>query len=193
MSHSKRCRTEWGRTVEAAHWLGHRYLIVPWLPETERRTLDQYRRLAAELSELGARARETGLRLGYHNHDFEFVALEGSRPFDLLLRDTDPATVTFEMDLFWVVNGGGDPIDYFSRFPGRFELVHVKDRGPGGEMADVGRGAINFARIFSHPDAAAIQHFFVEHDSPAAPFSSIRFSFETLKRLRNRPLSSEFR
>ena len=120
-------RTRMPAVVEAAHVIDHDYIVVPYLPEEERRTMPQYERLADELNTLGRRARDADLRLAYHNHDFEFTRMDGRLPYDLLLERTDPQLVSFEMDLYWITKAGHDPLAYFDRFPGRFRMVHVKD------------------------------------------------------------------
>jgi sugar phosphate isomerase/epimerase len=86
--------------------------------------------------------------------------------------------------LFWTINAGQDPVTYFQRYPGRFPLVHVKDRKKNGEMTDVGSGAIDWKRIFSGSDKAGIQHYIVEHDEPKSPFASIKASYSYLASLR---------
>jgi sugar phosphate isomerase/epimerase len=171
--------------LEAAAVVGHDYLVVPWLPVEERDSLDRYRRLAAEFNEVGERTRAAGIKLAYHNHDYVFETFGGQVPgYDVLIQETDPELVAMEMDLFWTVHGGADPIDYFERYPGRFHLVHVKDRTAGGEMVDVGAGDIDFARIFAHAELAGIRHAFVEHDNPADSLASIRASYQHLAGLR---------
>lgn len=173
---------EWPRTIEAATTLGHRYLVVPWIPAEARRSLDDYRRLAERLEIAGERAREAGLQLAYHNHDFEFERLEGTIPYDILT-DTNPDLVQLQLDLYWVIRAGGDPVAYFRRHPGRFPSVHVKDMAPDGAMVDVGAGVIDWPAIFDHADTAGIRHYFVEHDQPADPVASIRGSFDHLRGL----------
>jgi len=176
-------RGAWEQTLEAATVIGHRALIVPWLPEEERRGLDDYRTLADQLNRAGEKARSAGFRFGYHNHDFEFATIEGRVPYDLLLESTDPEFVSFEMDLFWITKGGYRPLDYFARYPGRFGFVHVKDMTADGTMVDVGSGTIDFAAIFAKRKNAGIGHYFVEHDEPGDPFKSIRNSYEYLRGL----------
>ena len=90
------------------------------------------------------------------------------------------------MDLYWITLAGGDPLFYFQQYPGRFPMVHVKDlkKGDQPQMVDVGAGDINFKAIFARREQAGIQHYFVEHDSPGAPFDSITRSFGYLKRMR---------
>lgn len=174
---------EWEQTLEAAHVIGIETLVVPWIPEPERTTLDGYRRVAERLNRAGESARAAGLAFGYHNHDFEFQQMEGRVPLDVLIESTDPNLVTFELDLFWTTNGGHDPIDYFERFPGRFALVHVKDRTANGTMVEVGQGAIDFGAIFARHAQAGIRHYFVEHDEPDDPFASIEASYRHLRAL----------
>jgi sugar phosphate isomerase/epimerase len=172
----------WEQTLEAASVIGHHTLIVPWIAE-ERRTLDGYRAAAELFNSAGEAARAAGRQLGYHNHDFEFERIDGRVPFDVLLEATDPDLVVYEMDLFWVTNGGHDPIDYIARYPGRFALVHVKDRSADGAMVDVGQGTIDFAEIFARRTQAGIRHYFVEHDRPGDPFASIQTSYDFLRAL----------
>lgn len=171
--------------LEAAAELGHRYLVVAWIDERERATLDGWRRVAEELNRIGERCRAAGVQFAYHNHDFEFVPIEGQVPYDLLLAETDPELVRLEIDLYWMTRGGHDPVDYLARHPGRVPLVHVKDSAgpPAHDMVDVGRGVIDFRRIFERSEPAGIRHFFVEHDHPADPLATIRASYRYLSRL----------
>jgi sugar phosphate isomerase/epimerase len=173
-------------SIDAAHTIGHRYLLLAWTPPEERRTLEQYRRLADLLNEAGARTLREGIQFAYHNHDFEFTPLEGQIPYDLLLERTDPRAVKLEMDLYWTVKGGANPVDYFERHPGRFHLLHVKDMDatPRRFFADVGKGVIDFKSIFAQSKKAGVRHYFVENDEPAgSPFESLRVSFEYLRKL----------
>jgi sugar phosphate isomerase/epimerase len=173
------------RVFAAAAEIGQRYVVVPSLGRGQRDSLDALQRTAAALNEAGRAAASAGVRVGFHNHDVEFREVEGVRPFDVLLRETDPNLVWFEMDLFWITRGGGDPFTYFERWPGRFPLVHVKDMDntPQRGMVEVGKGTIDFAAIFARAEQAGIQHYFVEHDNPADPIASIRASYAHLKTL----------
>jgi sugar phosphate isomerase/epimerase len=179
-------RREADRTIAASTEVGHRYLVVPWIDPSERRSLDDYRRIAEELNRIGEKVRTAGMQLGYHNHDFELATVEGSVPLDVLIERTDPALVVLELDLYWVTKGGADPLTYFSRHPGRVHLVHVKDSAgpPEHRMVDVGKGTIDFAHIFARREQAGIRHAFVEHDDPADPLATLRVSYEYLARLR---------
>lgn len=175
-------RQNWAQTLDVAATVGHRYLVVPWIP-AEDRTLSGYQAVADLFNRAGRAAREAGVHFAYHNHDFEFATVGGRVAYDVLLAETDPAVVEFEMDLFWVTKGGADPLAYFERFPGRFPLVHVKDMDAAGQMVDVGQGAIDFKRIFAARQQAGIRHYFVEHDNPPSPLESIRHSYQYLKTL----------
>jgi sugar phosphate isomerase/epimerase len=138
------------------------------------------------LNRAGEAAARAGIHFAYHNHDFEFIALDGRLPYDVLLQATAPRHVTFELDLYWITRGGQDPLAYFARWPGRFRLVHVKDSDgpPDHRMADVGSGTIDWGRIFAHGKQAGIEHFFVERDDAPEPLASIAASYAYLHKLR---------
>lgn len=151
--------------ADVAATLGNRWLVVAWIPPG-RRTLDDYRRFADDFNRIGESLRAAGLRFAYHNHDFELARTGDIVPLELLIERTDPALVDFELDLYWVMKGGGDPLEYFARFPGRFPLIHAKDIDDGGEMVDVGRGVIDWERVIAAERTAGIRHWYVEHDNP---------------------------
>lgn len=173
-------------TLEAATALGARFVVLPWLDATDRRTLDQYRAVADVLNRAGEAARGAGIGMAYHNHDFELAPIDGVRPLDVLLERTQRDLVSFELDLYWAVKAGADPLAYFARWPGRFTMVHVKDSAgaPQHEMVEVGRGTIDFARLFARREEAGIRHFFVEHDNPRDPMASIATSYQAVRGLR---------
>lgn len=174
------------RTLEDARTIGHRYLVVAWLAEDDRRDLDGYRRVAERLDRAAEAARAAACAFAYHNHDFEFTRMEGRVPYDVLLEETDPRNVRLELDLYWITKGGQDPLAYFERWPGRFPLVHVKDSAgpPEHRMADVGAGTIDWAKIFAQRAKAGIEHFFVERDDPPDPMASVAASYAYLRELR---------
>ena len=173
----------WPEALEAAAAVGHEYVVVPWIPESMRASLDDWRRTAERLTQAAAEARAMGLQFAYHNHDFEFLEMEGRTPLDVFLETADPDLVQVELDLFWIVHAGGDPIDFINRWPGRIPLVHVKDRTADGRMTEVGSGVIDWAEIFRHRERAGIRHYFVEHDSPGTPFESVESSLHYLSQL----------
>ncbi|OGT99853.1 MAG: hypothetical protein A2085_04000 [Gemmatimonadetes bacterium GWC2_71_10] len=170
-------------TLAAAREIGHRYLVVAWTPTQWRRTLDDWRRLAERFNRAGERCRASGLEFGYHNHDFEFTPLEGAVPFDLLCEATDPALVRLQVDLYWMLAGGHDPVPFLRRWPRRVPSVHIKDRTADGRMVDVGAGAIDWRTVLGEARRAGVQHWFVEHDEPADALASVRASYEYLSRL----------
>jgi len=110
-----------------------------------------------EVNRAGETSKKLGIQFAYHNHDFEFTPLNGRLPYHILLAETDPELVKMEMDLYWITKGGQDPVEYFDRHPGRFPLVHVKDMDQNGEIADVGSGTIDFARIFARSEGAGVE------------------------------------
>lgn len=176
----------WQRTLEFAAGVGQRFVTVPSFGGNDRRTLDGIKRVAARFNQAGEAARKHGLTFSYHNHDFEFAPVEGAVPFDVLLAETDPKLVTFEMDLYWITKGGKDPLDYFAKWPGRFPQVHVKDMDatPRKFFTDVGTGTIDFVRIFRKAKQAGIRHYYYEQDeTPGDPLASAQASFRYLRAL----------
>jgi sugar phosphate isomerase/epimerase len=193
------------QTIDAAHIIGHTYIINPWIDEKLRQAPDGWKKVADQFNQIGAATKKAGIQFGYHNHTFEFVPdpnIDGKLPYDFLLDNTDKDLVKMEMDLCWISVTGHDPVSYFNRYPGRFPLVHVKDvkempkvvPGKTDEFVDTefekkvmtepGSGVIDWKRIFAHADQAGVQHYFVEHDSPADPFASITASYKYLSTLR---------
>ena len=172
-------------TLDAANTIGNKYIIVAYLVDTQRKTLDDWRRHAERFNRAGEAAKARGLQFAYHNHDFEFVPLDGKVPYDVLLESSDPSLVKMEMDLYWITKAGSDWKAYFDRWPGRFPLVHVKDSAgaPQHEMREVGGGSIPFGTIFAQRKKGGIEHFFVEHDNPKDPIASITASYQYLKNL----------
>lgn len=173
------------RTLDAANTMGHRYLIVAYMPPEARKTLNDWKSIAERFNKAGEAVKARGMQFAYHNHDFEFVPIDGKIPLDVMLEATDPSLVRMELDLYWIAKGGGDWRAYFARWPGRFKLVHVKDSAgpPQHEQRDVGAGMLPFAEIFAQRASAGIEHFFVEHDEPSDPLGTIRASYNHLKQL----------
>lgn len=168
--------------VERAAILGQRYIVVPILP-ADQRSLSDYQRAANYMNLAGEACRAVGIKMAYHNHDFEFQPTGGRIPYDVLLEETDAELVDMELDLFWIRHAGVDPLAYFQDHPGRFSMLHVKDRDQFGRMVDVGRGEIDFAEIFSHADRAGFRHYFVEHDRPGNGLASVAVSLYTVRNI----------
>jgi sugar phosphate isomerase/epimerase len=114
---------------------------------------------------LGEKASKAGLKLLYHNHDFEYMTdQDGIVPIDYLLENTDPKYVNFQMDLYWVTRAGADPVAYFEKYPGRFKIWHVKDMDGQSRFAPVGTGTIDFNRILEQKEASGMRYYMVEQD-----------------------------
>ena len=180
-------REGWQAVLDSAHLIGHRFLVCASVPPEARRTLDDWKRAGELFDRVGEASRRAGIQFAYHNHDFEFAQVNGQLPYDILLAKTDSALVQLEMDLYWITKGGQDPLKYFALYPGRFPLVHVKDidSTPRHFFTEVGRGTIDFKRIFAQATAAGVKHYFVEQDEcPGSPFDSIKISFDYLKELK---------
>ncbi len=145
---------------------GSQFVIYPYLPDNFRKNIDGYKATAEKFNKMGEIANKHGIRFGYHNHAFEFEKMEGKIGMDVLIEETDPSLVTFEIDLYWVTKGGYDPVDYILKYPGRFELYHVKDMVKTDDMffAPVGTGRIDFEKIFAIKEQAGMKYFFVEQD-----------------------------
>lgn len=169
--------------IERALVLGQKNIVIPYLGPNER-TESHYKQLIETLNFAGESCKKAGLRIGYHNHDFEFQPIAGMVPYDLILDETEDSLVDFELDLYWIAHAGIDPIPYFEKYPGRFTMLHLKDRTSDGEMAAIGSGEINFESIFSRAELAGVRHYFVEHDNPTNAFASIRKSYGALSTMR---------
>ncbi len=194
---------KWPETLEAAHTIGNEYLVCPWIDEKQR-TTEGYKRASELFNKAGEASQKAGIQFCYHNHSFEFAASDatgGKLLYDLLLEQTDAKLVKMEMDLGWISVAGKDPVSYFEKYPGRFPLVHVKDyvNDPNstssyagatgsvqfkGRLADVGKGIVDWKRIFAQSEKGGIKHYFVENDDAKTPFEDIKISYDYLKALR---------
>ena len=173
--------------LEAAHVIGHRYLVLAYLNADERKTLDDYKRVIESLNQAGEVCQKSGVQLAYHNHDFEFPPIDGVVPYDLMLKETSASRVKMELDLYWITKAGQSAAKYFAANPGRFALVHVKDMDntPKRFFTEVGRGVIDFKQLLPQAKKAGVKHFFVEQDeTPGSPFDSIKISYDYLNGLR---------
>jgi sugar phosphate isomerase/epimerase len=156
-------------------------------------TLDEARRTAELANRIGEQAQRAGLQYVYHNHDFEFATQPGGIGYDVLLENTDPALVQFEIDCGWMILGGHDPRTYFARYPGRFPLIHVKDflpgaaPGPDHPGAELGHGMIDYRPIFAAAELAGLKHYFAEQEGPFTHLSQLdaaRQAYAYLSKLR---------
>ena len=135
-------------------------------------SLDEAKRTAEIANRIGAGARKAGLQFTYHNHNFEFADQGGGAiGYDVLLKETDPQLVKFEIDCGWMIFAGHDPVEYIKKYPHRFPMIHVKDflpAGKDGEMqgAELGHGTVDYKPIFAAATQAGLQHYFVEQEGP---------------------------
>lgn len=170
------------KVIEDAQKAGLEYVVKP---SFHARTLDEFKKGADEFNKLGELFKSAGIKFGYHNHSFEFKKTGGQIPYDILLQNTDPKLVTFEMDLFWIIKGGQKPWEYFAKYPGRFQLWHVKDMEGTGKkmMTEVGNGVIDFDRIFKDQKEAGMKYYFVEQDTCKnhTPLESIKISLDYIR------------
>lgn len=151
------------------------------MPKVAPMTAEDFKRTAARMNEVGKQAKAAGLQYAYHNHNFEFEKMpDGSPGYDGLLKETDPELVKFEVDCGWMVVAGGQPAAYFSKYPGRFRMLHIKDFKPVDhpttdlmgkgrpQGTDLGTGFIDYGPIFAAAKSAGIEHVFVEQEAPFA-------------------------
>jgi sugar phosphate isomerase/epimerase len=159
-------------------------LIVPWMPEQDRQTADDVRRFAAELGGFARTLDQRGIRLGYHNHAFEFAPLDGTTVWDVLLAELPPE-IEIELDVYWAAAGGRDPVAEIQATTGRVRLLHMKDRAPGPEPHDAppGEGTLAFEQIVEAGRAAAVEWYIVEQDEPREPLADIARGLRYLETL----------
>jgi len=142
------------------------YLVCSMYPD-EHRTAADYYRIAESYNRMGHITQNAGMRFGYHNHHFEFAYLQEERPFDILLKNTDPELVAFEIDLGWVVQAGQQPETFFDQHPGRFPLWHLRDVDAGGTLVNAGDGILDFPALQRYKKQAGFLYGIVETPSAA--------------------------
>ncbi len=175
--------------IDEALLLEKKYLVCywPWMDSGNNKNLDDFKKTAEDLNTLGELCNRKGIRLAMHNHDKEFVPVEGYQwGYEVLLKETDPAKVVMMLDLYWITKGSGDPIQLLKDYPDRFELFHVKDmdRTPEKLYTCPGYGIIDFKKIFAQAKKTNIKHYIVEIDKADEPMACLQDSFSYLKKLR---------
>ena len=171
--------------IEAAKIIDSEFITVPYLGDSLRKTPDDYKKVAARLNEAATLCKASGLKLAYHNHNFEFEKHGDVTGYEIMLKETDPKLVQFELDLYWVVRSGNDPVKLFAEHPGRFPMWHVKDMDKANNTinTEVGSGTINFKDIYSHAKEAGLKHFIVEQENFSLdPYVSIKQSADYIKK-----------
>jgi len=171
--------------------LGVKYCVQPWVND-EDRTIESYKKMIADWNEVGRIMKNAGIQFGYHNHNFEFNNIDGVVPYyDIFMPEMDADLITMEIDIFWASKAGQDVVEMFRKYPGRFQLFHMKDMHTKEEpfydvikddIAAVGEGVINFKRILDNKEVAGMKYLFVEDDNQGngKPFEALEASINNL-------------
>jgi sugar phosphate isomerase/epimerase len=169
---------KWWDTAIAAHKeVGASYIVIPSLGKSGYESLAELKKYCDYYNAIGEKCNKAGIRFGYHNHSKEFAVLEGEVMYDYMLKNTDPAKVMFQLDLYWIVESGNDPLDYFAKYPGRFELWHVKDKTEIG-CPDC---KMDFTSIFKKAKQSGMKHYIVEVERyNYTPMESVKRSIDYL-------------
>jgi sugar phosphate isomerase/epimerase len=181
--------------------LGTKYVAIPALNNpADRSTLDDFKKLADEFNVIGKKMSEYGLTLTYHNHGYEHWVKDGQTPIEILLKNTDPKYVAFELDIFWMTAAGANPIEFLKKYPTRYKMLHVKDAmeqvrfsGDGTtsdqwialfpKMADPGTGVFDIKGIVEQGVKSGVTHFYLERDLTPQPMETLKNSFEYFKKM----------
>jgi len=171
--------------------LGVKYCVQPWINE-ENRNIETYKKMIADWNKVGEIMKNVGIQFAYHNHNFEFKPVDGLVPYyDIFMPEMDADLITMEIDLFWANKAGQDPVEMFKKYPGRFQLFHMKDMYTKQEpffdvikddIAPVGAGIIDFKSILAAKDIAGMKYLFVEDDNQGngKPFEALETSISNL-------------
>jgi len=166
----------WDACIDAHVTAGVKYIVQPWMGSAGYDSIAGLKAYCDYFNAVGEKCNEKGIRFGYHNHSGEFAELEGEVIYDYMLQNTDPEKVMFQLDLYWIKEGGGDQVEYYNKYPGRFELFHVKDKeelGASGEM--------DFASAFENAEKAGMKYYIIEVEQyNFEPIVSVEKSYEYL-------------
>jgi sugar phosphate isomerase/epimerase len=186
-------------SIAQAKTLGASYIIVAWVPHDGEFTVAQARAAVANFNTWGAALKKEGLGFGFHTHGYEFKPLaDGTSAFDIMMNETNPDLVFCEMDVFWVVNAGLDPVKLLQKYPGRFKAFHIKDmrkgaptglyegHAPASDNVIVGQGSMDWPAIIEQGRKSGVQYFFIE-DETSDPVGNIPPSITYLAPLGLKP------
>ena len=173
------CMKWWDTCIAAHKAAGVKYIVQPFMDKVGYESIAGTQRYCDYFNAVGAKCNAAGIRFGYHNHSGEFKTVDGQIIYDYMLKNTDPKKVMFEMDLYWITEGGKNPVDYFKAYPGRFELWHVKDfKELGGSDAKM-----DFKPIFANAKTAGMKKFIVEvEEFNSNPIDGVKQSLEFLQK-----------
>jgi sugar phosphate isomerase/epimerase len=156
------------RKVEEAASIGMKYLICPWLGP--QKSIDDFKKAAQTFNEKGELCKKSGIRFAYHNHDYSFKTINGELPQEVLLMNTDPSLVDFELDLYWMVTAGYKPEEWFNHYANRFKLCHIKDKSKTADASgnyptvNLGTGSIDFKKILTNAKKYGMKYYIVEQE-----------------------------
>lgn len=167
----------WDKAIETNQQLGVKYIIQPWMSVKDNSTLDHIKMYCDYFSEVGEKVAKAGMQFGYHNHDFEFKKINDQIIFDYMLQNVDKKNVVFELDVYWVMRGGHNPVDYMKNYPSQIRVLHIKDEKEIGAS-----GLMDFKSIFEQAYAIDINDWYVEVErySSDSPVNSVKQSFDYL-------------
>lgn len=175
---------------------GFSYVVYPYVPPQERGGVDAIKRVAENLNRAAKDAHANDLKVCYHNHAFEFEPVGGKTLLATLMEETDAKSVGLELDIFWAVTAGHDPLELFKTYGSRIQLLHLKDRAipsqphynedvPRNTFKEVGHGSIDIPAVLKVASETGVKHYFVEQDStPGDPVESLRQSYQYLHDLK---------
>lgn len=172
---------DYQRLADDAAEGGLSYMVCSSIPVS---TLDEIKKAVDVFGKAGEACRKAGVQFAYHNHTTEFDQVEGHRPFDYILSNTDKELVKMELDLAWATKANQDPVELFKQHPGRFPLWHAKDLDKTNKNpAEVGSGIVDFKRIFANAKESGMKYFFVEQDGAPQPIQNVTNSYNYLKKI----------
>lgn len=176
---------KWKQTMDEAAESGQEYLICSTMP-SDGQTTDNYKKVAEVFNKAGEACKIMGIKFGYHNHEYEFESNNGQVLYDVLLDNTQADLVHMELDLGWVIVGGKDPLDYFSKYPGRFPLWHLKDMNLAQKHSvEFGKGQLDIMAMLKNRKQSGLNVMFIEQEEYASsPFESMQYNMEYLKKIR---------
>lgn len=172
--------------IKSAKVLNQSFVTIPSISPAIFKTVESTKAFSQKVNRASKIVNDAGLKLAYHNHDMEFFDLNGTTGYDIMLDETDPKLVDFEMDLYWVVRANKDPLKYFKDHPGRFTLWHVKDMRKSNKTlnTEVGNGSIDFKPLFENATLAGLKYPIMEQENfEIDPFESIKKSALEMQRI----------
>lgn len=174
------------KNIERGAEAGLKYMLCPYLGP--QKTIDDWKKKAELFNQVGEKVTKAGMKFGYHNHDYSFRPLEGQIPHEVLLANTDPKNVMFELDLCWIVATGQDTVAHLNKYGKRYELVHIKDmvKDNNGKVSqkDLGLGSVDFATILATAKKVGVKYYIVEQEEyPGSSIESMKVDAEWMKKI----------